>query len=134
MKMMIFCREQVHRLQQPDHSDENEFDEVIENTTSLIGTDDERSELLHEQDQAYFESLKQDQEKEEERRLLLEKELNDVERQERLRNVRRTLQLLQEPDGTEDHVVVSVRHITQGVVTRAFYPTSSLMQLYDWVG
>ena len=43
-------------LQQPDHSDENEFDEVIENTTSLIGTHDERSEVLHEQDQAYFES------------------------------------------------------------------------------
>ena len=120
-------------LQQPDHSDENEFDEVIENTTSLTGTHDERSELLHEQDQAYFESLKQDQEKEEERRLLLEKELNDVERQERLRNVRES-RLLQEPDVTEDHVVVSVRHITQGVVTRAFYSTSSLMQLYDWVG
>ena len=31
-------------------SDENEFDEVIENTTSLIGTHDERSALLHEQD------------------------------------------------------------------------------------
>ena len=45
------------------HSDENEFDEVIENTTSLIGTHDEQSELLHEQDQAYFKSLKQDQEK-----------------------------------------------------------------------
>ena len=49
-------------LQQPDHSDESEFDEEIENTTSLIGTHDERRELLHEQDQAYFESLKQDQE------------------------------------------------------------------------
>ena len=84
-------------LQQNDHSDENEFDEVIENITSLTGTNDERSELLHEQDQAYFESLKLDEEKEEERRLLLEKELNDVERQERLRNVRES-RLLQEPD------------------------------------
>ena len=59
--------------------------------------------------------------------------MNDVEWQERLRNVRESC-LLQEPDVPEDHVVISVKHITQGVVTRAFYPTSSLMQLYDWVG
>ena len=80
---------------------------------------------MHEQDQAYFESLRQDQEKEEGRRLLLENELNDVEWQERLRNVRES-RLLQEPDVTEDHVVVSVRHITQGVVTRAF--TSNVLR------
>ena len=60
----------------------------------------------------------------------MEKELNDVEREERLRNVRES-RLLQEPDVIEDHVVVSVN---QEVVIRAFYPTSSFMQLYDWVG
>ena len=67
------------------------------------------------------------------KRLLLEKELNDVERQESLRSIRES-HLLPEPDISEDHVFVSVRHMTQGTITRAFYPGSRIIQLYDWVG
>ena len=51
------------------------------------------------------------------KRLLLEKELNDVERQESLRSIRES-HLLPEPDISEDHVLVSVRHMTQGT----YYP------------
>ena len=51
-------------------------------------------------------NIKSGNEKDERKRLLLEKELNDVELQERLRNVRES-RLLQEPDVTKDHVVVS---------------------------
>ena len=108
-------------------------DQAVGTSTSFLGTKAERDALLKEQDQAYFESLATDQEKEKEKKLLLEKELNDVERQTFLRDIRES-RLPQEPDITEDHVLVSVRHITQGVITRSFYPGSSIMQLYDWVG
>lgn len=120
-------------LEQSGHNDDDDYDGIVENTTSLIGTQEERSALLNKQDQAYIESLTKDQEKDKERKLLMEKELNDVERQESLRKTRES-RLLPEPDVSEDHVLVSVRHLTQGVVTRAFYPNASMIQLYDWVG
>jgi hypothetical protein len=119
--------------EQPDRIDNDEYeDEIIEQNT-LIGTRDERSALLSEQDHAYLESLRQDEEKDNARKLLLEKELKNVERQEQLRSIRES-RLLPEPEISEDHVLVSVRHITEGVVTRAFYATTSMIQLYDWVG
>ena len=87
---------------------------IEQNTTSLIGTQDECSALLNEQDQAYFESPRQDQEKDKERELLAEKELNHVEWQESLRNIRES-HFLPEPDISKEHVFVSVKRITQGV-------------------
>ena len=58
--------------------------------------------------------------KDEEKKLLLEKDRSDVERQESLRSIRESR--------------LSVRHVIQGIITRAFYPGSSIIQLYDWVG
>ena len=117
----------------PVVSVQSDDDQVVETFTSFIETNNERDILIREQDQEYLESLRNDQKKDEERRLLLEKELNDVERQESLRSIRES-RLLPEPDVSEDHVLVSVRHMTQGIITRAFYPGSSIIQLYDWVG
>ena len=117
----------------PVVSVQSDDDQVVETFTSFIETNNERDILIQEQDQEYLESLRNDKKKDEERRLLLEKELNDVERQESLRSIRES-RLLPEPDVSEDHVLVSVRHMTQGIITRAFYPGSSIIQLYDWVG
>ena len=39
-----------------------------------------------------------------------------------------------EPNIEEDHVVVCVRHLRGGIVTRAFYPDSIMQAVYDWIG
>ena len=92
----------------PDEPSLSDDDQAVGTSTSFLGTKAERDALLKEQDQVYFESLAKDQEKEKEKKLLLEKELNDVERQTSLRDIRES-RLPQ--DITEDHVLVSVRHI-----------------------
>lgn len=40
----------------------------------------------------------------------------------------------EEPRQGEDRVVVRVRHLTFGVVERAFRPDTMLASIYDWVG
>ena len=39
-----------------------------------------------------------------------------------------------EPHIEEDHVVVCVKHLRGGIVTRAFYPNSVMQVVYDWIG
>ena len=39
-----------------------------------------------------------------------------------------------EPNIEEDHVIVCVRHLRGGIVTRAFYPDSVMQAVYDWMG
>lgn len=94
-------------------------------TDGLIGTSEERRNLMDQVQTEYEASLAADQEKD------LEKEANV--RREALRMSRKN-HVLYEPATHEPRVTVSVRHSILGVVRRAFPPNSTVMALYDWVG
>ena len=102
-------------------------------TSSLMGTTQERSKVQEEQDKAYFDSLATDSRKVEERRDALEKEVLDVTRQECLR-YERAKRVQAEPNIEEEHVIVLVRHLTLGTISRMFLKNSTMNQVYDWVG
>ena len=42
--------------------------------------------------------------------------------------------LIPKPDLQEDHVVVSVRHATRGIVRRLFLAEHTMNVVYDWIG
>ena len=46
----------------------------------------------------------------------------------------RKSRLIPEPDLPEDHVVVSVRHTTRGIVRRLFLVEHTMNVVYDWIG
>ena len=46
----------------------------------------------------------------------------------------RKSRIAREPDITEEHVLVSVRHVGFGNHTRAFRPNEKVSAVYDWVG
>ena len=98
-----------------------------------MGTTQERSKVQEEQDKAYFDSLATDSRKVEERREALEKEVLDVTRQECLR-YERAKRVQAEPNIEEEHVIVLVRHLTPGTISRIFLKNSTMNQVYDWVG
>ena len=99
--------------------------EVNRATDGLIGTSEERRNLMDQVQTEYEASLAADQEKD------LEKEANV--RREALRMSRKN-RVLYEPATHEPRVTVSVRHSILGVVRRAFPPNGTVMALYDWVG
>ncbi|CAB4000392.1 Hypothetical predicted protein [Paramuricea clavata] len=60
--------------------------------------------------------------------------MEKITRQEQLRSTR-TSRVPSEPNIEEDHVVVLVRHVTLGIVSRIFLENAtSLAQIYDWIG
>ncbi|KAK3731922.1 hypothetical protein QZH41_000274 [Actinostola sp. cb2023] len=73
---------------------------------SLIGTSQERMKIIYEMDKEYEASLAADKEKMQQRNA--EKE--------------------------DSQIVISVRHIDLGVISRAFATDSKVLALYDWVG
>ena len=89
----------------------------------------ERRELIEEQNREYNEALKADQQKEHE----IEKQQENAREMEQLRREREA-KVPDEPHIEEDHVVVCVRHLRGGIVTRAFYPNSVMQVVYDWIG
>ena len=94
-------------------------------TDGLIGTSEERKELMDQLQVDYEASLAADKEKE------LEKEANDLREALRLSRQNR---VLHEPATEEPRVTVSVRHPILGVIKRAFPPDCKIVALYDWVG
>ena len=102
-------------------------------TSDLIGNTQERLELREEQDKAYLDSLTVDSRKVVERRQALEEEVKNVTRQENLRS-ERAQRVQAEPKIEDDHVIVLVRHLSLGSVSRMFLKNSTMNQVYDWVG
>ena len=90
---------------------------------------EERRRLIAEQDKEYIASLEADQKK----RLQLIAEEEKVKRQVPLMEARRA-RVPEEPCEGEEKVVIPVRHITQGIVERAFAPNTFMNTVYDWVG
>lgn len=88
----------------------------------MIGTSQEGPELHAEIDQAYEESLKENQKK--------------VDDSNRLKDLmqRRKERLGPEPSLQDDHVVVRVHHPSLRNVSRLFFSNNKMMDVYHWVG
>ena len=108
-------------------------EETMPYGSDLLGTTQERLELREEQDNAYYESLAVDFKKANDKKQELEKEMKDVARQEKLRSEREK-RVQAEPNIEQEHVIVLVRHLTLGTVSRMFLKNSTMNQVYDWVG
>ena len=97
--------------------------------SSLIGTSDERAELLTEQNNAYNQALEEDTRK--------EKEKADAQENLHRLEVKRAARLSRvpnEPGGGEPRVRVAVQHLTKGKITRNFPQDVKATAIYDWVG
>lgn len=98
----------------------------------LLGTSDERNSLREDQDKEYLDSLRKDQEKEQSKQEELLCRQEEFAIQESLREARE-MRAPAEPDISEVHVKVSVRHVTLGVITRKFPKSGHVGTVYDWV-
>ena len=97
-------------------------------------SDLETSRILRaQQDKAYQASLIADQAKEKERLEQLQLHLKEVEQQETLRKAR-MLRVGDEPQKTDDVVLLQVRHVTLGNIRRYFKQSDQMQAVYDWVG
>lgn len=90
---------------------------------------EERRRLIAQQDQEYIASLEASQKK---RQQLIEEE-EKVKRQVAHMEARRA-RVPEEPCEGEEKVIIRVRHITQGIVERAFATNAFMSAVYDWVG
>ncbi|KAJ7373253.1 hypothetical protein OS493_012842 [Desmophyllum pertusum] len=103
------------------------------NLTGLLGSSEDRRSLRESQDDEYLESLATDQAKESEKREELLRCQAETERQESLRQAR-AMRVSDEPDISDPHITVSLRHTTLGVQTRRFRKSGEVGIVYDWVG
>lgn len=94
---------------------------------------DDRRQLISEQNEEYQKSLQTDRELERRKRVKLSEEARLIKRQIEIMLARKD-RVPEEPCQGEDRVVVRVRHLTFGVVERAFRPDTMLASIYDWVG
>ena len=95
----------------------------------LIGTSDERKQLLIEQSDAYNESLEKDRRNEKEK-ANLEKNLHRLE----AKRAATLLRLPKEPGLEEARVRVAVQHLTEGKLIRYFPIDCIASAIYDWIG
>jgi len=100
---------------------------------SLIGSSRDREELKRRQDEELFKSMAIDQTADETKRCQMLNEIERAGRQLRLRQARGA-RLEPEPEPLEPKIVVSVRHLVLGVVSRPFHLNSYMSAVYDWVG
>ena len=99
----------------------------------LLGTSAERNSLREDQDKEYLDFLRKDQEKEQAKKEKLLRRQQEFAIQESLCEARE-MRVPAEPDIGEVHVKVSVRHVTQGVITHKFPKSGHVGTVYDWVG
>ena len=105
--------------------------------SQLLGTNKERDILRNEIDRAYCESLAKDMEKEKidekYKQSKSEQIFNNRENTAVLMEQRKW-RLIPEPGLLEDHVVVSVRYTTRGIVWWLFLAEHTINVVYDWIG
>jgi hypothetical protein len=95
----------------------------------LVGTSEERKQMMDQLRLAYEASLEADRAK----LLQREEENAAIARRELLRRTREK-RLLPVPTEDEPQVVARVRHSSLGLITRAFPANSKVIAVYDWVG
>ena len=118
--------------------------EIDSQPSALIGSSLERKAFLDDLQQQVSESADIDAAKEaakeaeeNERLALIQEEIAKAEKEaEDLEQLRRTreLRVPPTPDRALPRVVLSVRHVQLGVVTREFLTTDTMSVVYDWVG
>ena len=115
-------------------------DQAMMNPTinsQLLGTNEERDILRNEIDSAYCKSSAKDMEKEKTnekyKQSKSEQIFNNRENAAVLMEQRKS-RLIPELDLLEDHVVVSVRHTTRGIVRGLFLAEHTMNVVYDWIG
>ena len=101
--------------------------------SDLLGASAKRNSLGEDQDKEYLDSLRKDQEKEQAKQEELLCRQEEFAIQESLHEARE-MRVLAEPDISEVHVKVLVRHVTMGVVMRKFPKSGHVGTVYDWVG
>ena len=125
-----------------DSSDEGLTQPVFEGdqqdqASALIGSSASRSAFFAELERQVSESATIDGAKEASRVERIQEEITkaekDAEALEMLRKARE-LRVPPEPDSAHSRVVLSVRHLHLGVLTRAFFTTNTISAVYDWVG
>ena len=111
--------------------------------THLIGTSDERKSLRAEIDRAYKESLAADQLKSRGGKLQSQSSPASTDSAQAIQlsseeksslREQRTARVPSEPDLSEEHIVMSIQHPTQGIKRRIFRPEALMKSVYDWVG
>ena len=121
-------------LMKMDHEPEKTLSEVIDLTGSqLIGTNAERKSLNEEIAAAYEESLCVDKLKDKEKHDKQQKIINQENKAKELQ-LARQYRIPSEPQLSEEHVVISVRHISAGTIRRIFPSAAKVNSIYDWVG
>ncbi|XP_028409542.1 uncharacterized protein LOC114532163 [Dendronephthya gigantea] len=116
---------------------ENAAPHLLNTDDSLIGTSKEREQLKNLIDKAYEESLLADQNKSlQTLRKGIPRPVDIHQTDDSLDELRevRTGRLSEEPDVSDPHYIVSVRHLSLGVVTRLFSLTDMMFSVYDWIG
>ena len=104
-------------------------DEPIFADSNQSRQNEARRELISIQDMEYEDSLRQDMNKDQEKK----QEEEEIARLELLRRAREN-RVEEEPIIDDEHVVVAVRHPYLQTQTRFFKPTSLMSAVYDWVG
>ena len=108
----------------------------IRHEDHLIGSSKQREELKECIDKAYEESLAADQAKSSVNVVLVEEKEYYQNENEDAHDLRKTRneRLPKEPCASEPHCIVSVRHLSLGVLTRMFSENDYAYSIYDWIG
>ena len=105
--------------------------------SQLTGSSTERTKLLSEIDQAYEESLKADQLRDNYEKkpgqLKPSSTIPNFEQAQRIRFIRQT-RAFPEPEIYQESIVASVGHVTLGLITRSFRKASMMNAVCNWVG
>ena len=123
-------------------STSNDESENVFQSSALIGSSSEREVFFNDLEQQVAESAAADKAKqaakemiEQERRSNMENEIAKVkEEAETLEKLRNAREQRVPPEPSDDGVLISVRHIDLGVVTRAFPLSCTMSAVYDWIG
>lgn len=102
----------------------------------LIGSSKQRQELKESIDKAYEESLAADQAKSSVNVVVVDEEEYHQKANADAYDLRkaRNERLPKEPCASEPHYIVSVRHLSLGVLTRMFSLDDCAYSIYDWIG
>lgn len=99
-------------------------------SSKLIGTSVQRTQIKNQQEEEYQASLNADKEKEKQKM----QEKADMRRIEKLRDARKSRVPPEPLEGECNSVLISVRHLTLGIIKRKFKESDPMAVVYDWVG
>ena len=124
-------------LTKPEHHENTSQPIPMENisrdsplqTSALIGTTEQRVALNNEIQRAYDESLEADREKDR----IDQEEKREQDRLQDLMHTRKA-KLKPEPELTDDHIVIAIRHPELGHKSRLFQTETRMMEVYWWTG